>query len=88
MKFGIHNSSLARHSRSDRGVRGGEGEDAVGRRSRLYLVVGPGSHDPDPRMGAPDEPFLEGGTVLSAVAAVATRVRLSTLCTAVGYRNP
>jgi F420-dependent oxidoreductase-like protein len=41
-----------------------------------------------PRQGAPDEPFLEGWTVLSALAAVTTRIRLATLCTAVGYRNP
>ena len=36
----------------------------------------------------PDEPFLEGWTVLSALAAVTSRIRLATLATAVGYRNP
>jgi F420-dependent oxidoreductase-like protein len=41
-----------------------------------------------PRVGAPDEPFLEGWTVLAALAAATTRIRLATLCTAVGYRNP
>jgi alkanesulfonate monooxygenase SsuD/methylene tetrahydromethanopterin reductase-like flavin-dependent oxidoreductase (luciferase family) len=41
-----------------------------------------------PRVGAPDEPFLEGWTVLSALAAVTTHIRLATLCTAVGYRIP
>ena len=40
-----------------------------------------------PRVGAPDEPFLEGWTVLSALAAVTSRIRLATLATAVGYRN-
>jgi F420-dependent oxidoreductase-like protein len=39
-------------------------------------------------IGAPDEPFLEGWTVLSALAAVTSRIRLATLATAVGYRNP
>jgi hypothetical protein len=34
-----------------------------------------------PRVG-PLEPFLEGWTVLAALAAV------TSLCTAVGYRNP
>jgi F420-dependent oxidoreductase-like protein len=38
--------------------------------------------------GAPDEPFLESWTVLSALAAVTRRIRLATLATAVGYRNP
>ena len=36
----------------------------------------------------PDEPFLEGWTVLSALAAVTSRIRLATLATAVGYRSP
>jgi alkanesulfonate monooxygenase SsuD/methylene tetrahydromethanopterin reductase-like flavin-dependent oxidoreductase (luciferase family) len=31
---------------------------------------------------------MEGWTVLSALAAVTSRIRLATLCTAVGYRNP
>ena len=39
-------------------------------------------------MGAPDEPFMEGWTVLSALAAVTRRIRLATLATSVGYRNP
>src|SRR5579884_1066012 len=39
-------------------------------------------------IGAPDEPFLEGWTVLAALAAVTSRIRLATLATAVGYRNP
>jgi F420-dependent oxidoreductase-like protein len=41
-----------------------------------------------PRVGEPDEPFIEGWTVLAALATVTTRIRLATLCTAVGYRNP
>src|SRR5207237_6002913 len=39
-------------------------------------------------VGVPDEPFMEGWTVLSALAAVTSRVRLATLATSVGYRNP
>jgi len=39
-------------------------------------------------VGAPDEPVLEGWAVLAALAAVTRRIRLATLCTAVGYRNP
>jgi alkanesulfonate monooxygenase SsuD/methylene tetrahydromethanopterin reductase-like flavin-dependent oxidoreductase (luciferase family) len=41
-----------------------------------------------PRVGAPDEPFLEGWTVLAGLAAVTSHIRLATLCTPVGYRNP
>ncbi len=41
-----------------------------------------------PGVGAPDEPFLEGWTALSALAAVTSRIRLVTLATSVGYRNP
>jgi F420-dependent oxidoreductase-like protein len=41
-----------------------------------------------PGVGERDEPFIEGWTALSALAAVTTRVRLATLATAVGYRNP
>jgi F420-dependent oxidoreductase-like protein len=41
-----------------------------------------------PRVGAPDEPVLEGWVVLAALAAVTRRIRLATLATAVGYRNP
>jgi alkanesulfonate monooxygenase SsuD/methylene tetrahydromethanopterin reductase-like flavin-dependent oxidoreductase (luciferase family) len=39
-------------------------------------------------VGAPDEPFVEGWTVLSGLAAVTRRIRLATLATSVGYRNP
>jgi alkanesulfonate monooxygenase SsuD/methylene tetrahydromethanopterin reductase-like flavin-dependent oxidoreductase (luciferase family) len=38
-------------------------------------------------VGAPDEPFMEGWTVLSALAAVTSRIRLATLATSVGYES-
>lgn len=41
-----------------------------------------------PVVGAPDEPFVEGWTVLSALAAVTSRIRLATLASSVAYRNP
>jgi F420-dependent oxidoreductase-like protein len=41
-----------------------------------------------PGSGDADEPVLEGWAVLSALAAVTRRIRLATLATAVGYRNP
>jgi F420-dependent oxidoreductase-like protein len=39
-------------------------------------------------VGKPDEPFLEGWTILSALAAVTSRIRLATLVSSVHYRNP
>lgn len=41
-----------------------------------------------PPVGAADEPFIEGWTALSALAAVTSRIRLATLATSVAYRNP
>jgi alkanesulfonate monooxygenase SsuD/methylene tetrahydromethanopterin reductase-like flavin-dependent oxidoreductase (luciferase family) len=41
-----------------------------------------------PRVGAPDEPVLEGVAVLAGLAAVTSCIRLATLATAVGYRDP
>ena len=39
-------------------------------------------------VGAPDEPFMEGWTALTALAAVTARIRLATLVSSVHYRNP
>ena len=41
-----------------------------------------------PPVGALDEPFMEGWTALSALAAVTSRIRLATLVSSVAYRNP
>ncbi len=41
-----------------------------------------------PGVGPPDEPILEGWTALAGLAAATNRIRLATLGTAVGYRNP
>ena len=38
--------------------------------------------------GPPEEPFMEGWTILSALAAVTKRIRLATLVSSVHYRNP
>jgi F420-dependent oxidoreductase-like protein len=39
-------------------------------------------------VGAPDEPFIEGWTVLPALAAVTSRIGLATLASSVAFRNP
>ncbi len=41
-----------------------------------------------PALGAPDEPMFEAYTLLGALAARTRRVRLGTLVTGIGYRNP
>ncbi|MGA2490411.1 MAG: TIGR03560 family F420-dependent LLM class oxidoreductase [Anaerolineales bacterium] len=41
-----------------------------------------------PNVGAEDEPFMEGWSTLSALAAVTSKIRLATLVTSVAYRNP
>jgi F420-dependent oxidoreductase-like protein len=41
-----------------------------------------------PPVGAPDEPFIEGWTVLSALAATTSGTRLATLASSVAFRNP
>jgi F420-dependent oxidoreductase-like protein len=41
-----------------------------------------------PMVGQPEEPFMEGWTVLSALAAVTEKIRLAPLVTSVAYRNP
>jgi F420-dependent oxidoreductase-like protein len=41
-----------------------------------------------PGVGEPDEPFMEGWTVLAALAAVTSKIRLGTLVSSVAYRNP
>jgi len=39
-------------------------------------------------VGVPTEPFMEGWTILSALAAVTSRIRLATPASSVAYRNP
>ena len=85
MRFGLHNATW----------RGGpEAFDAVRTKSQWaeehgFTWFSVMDHTIQiPRVGAPDLPVLEGWAVLAGLAAVTRRIRLATLCTAVGYRNP
>jgi F420-dependent oxidoreductase-like protein len=87
MKFGIHNSSWLDRPES------AEAFEAVKAKTQWaedhgFVWFSVLDHMIQIPQGAPDEPVLEGWTVLAALAAVTSRIRLATLCTAVGYRNP
>ena len=88
MKFGIHNPSWLFGSIPY------DAFDAVKRKAQWaeangfswfsvmdHLIQIPG-------VGAPEEPFMDGWTVLTALAAVTSKIRLATLVTSVAYRNP
>jgi F420-dependent oxidoreductase-like protein len=88
MKFGIHNSSWLDPSDPaeifqavEAKARWAEDHGFAWFSVMDHMIQIPG-------VGPEDEPILEGWTVLAALAAVTTRIRLATLCTAVGYRNP
>ena len=85
MKFGIHNPSWVCDGDPFEGLKAkaqsAEGQGFAWFSAMDHLIQIPG-------VGAPDEPFIEGWTALSALAAVTSRIRLSTLATSVGCRNP
>src|SRR6202030_3440524 len=88
MKFGIHNPSWVygpEPAEAFEAVKAtakwAEGDVFVWFSVMAHLIQISG-------VGAPDQPFMEGWTVLSALAAVTSRIRLATLATSVGYRNP
>jgi F420-dependent oxidoreductase-like protein len=88
MKFGIHNSSWADSPDSAEAFEAAKAK-AQWAEDHGFVWFSVLDHMIQiPRVGAPDQPFLEAWTVLSALAAVTSRIRLATLATAVGYRNP
>jgi alkanesulfonate monooxygenase SsuD/methylene tetrahydromethanopterin reductase-like flavin-dependent oxidoreductase (luciferase family) len=88
MKFGIHNSSWLDSSDPAEAFEAVKAK-AQWAENHSFVWFSVMDHMIQiPRVGAPDEPVMEGWTVLSALAAITSRIRLATLCTAVGYRNP
>ena len=86
MKFGIHNSSWRDRPDPAEAFEAAKAQWAENHGFVWFSVL---DHMIQiPRVGAPNEPFMECWTVLSALAAVTSRIRLATLATAVGYRNP
>lgn len=88
MKFGIHNSSWLDTSDPTEAFEAvkAKAQWAEGHGFAWFSVL---DHMIQiPRVGRSNEPVLEGWTVLAALAAVTSRIRLATLATAVGYRNP
>jgi len=88
MKFGIHNSSWL-DARDPAEVFAAVKAKAQWAEDYGFVWFSVMDHTIQiPRIGAPDEPVLEGWIVLAGLAAVTRRIRLATLATAVGYRNP
>jgi len=88
MKFGIHNPSWLFGSDPAEAFEGVKAK-AIWAENNGFTWFSVMDHLIQiPWIGAPDEPFIEGWTVLSALAAVTSRIRLATLASSVAYRNP
>lgn len=88
MKFGIHNPSWVFGSGPDEifervkdKAQRAEAQGFAWFSVMDHLIQIPG-------VGEADEPFMEGWTILSALAAATSRIRLATLVSSVAYRNP
>jgi hypothetical protein len=88
MKFGIHNSSWLDAPDPAEAFEGVKTKAQWAENHEFVWFSVMDQMIQIPRVGAPDESVLEGWTVLSALAAVTSRIRLATPATSVGYRNP
>jgi F420-dependent oxidoreductase-like protein len=89
MKFGIHNPSWQFGGNNAAGIFDGVKKKAQWAEEHGFIWFSVMDHLIQIAMaGPPDEPFMEGWTILSALAAVTKRIRLATLVSSVHYRNP
>lgn len=85
MKFGIHSPSWLYPGNPFDGIR----EKALRLEELGFAWLSVMDHMMQiPVHGPPDEPFMEGWTTLSALAAVTSKIRLATLVSSTSYRNP
>jgi F420-dependent oxidoreductase-like protein len=88
MKFGIHNASWVYGADPAAAFEGAK-QTAQWAETHGFTWFSVMDHLIQvPFVGAPDEPFMEGWTVLAALAAVTSRIRLGVLASSVAYRNP
>ena len=88
MKFGIHNPSW-RFDADPAGIFDAVKAKALWAEDHGFTWFSVMDHVIQIAMaGPPEEPFMEGWTILSALAAVTRRIRLATLVSSVHYRNP
>ncbi len=88
MKFGLRNTSFV--------YPGGTGDIWEDTKTRIQCAEGDGFDSfwvmdhfyQLPAHGSEEEPFLDAWTVLPALAAVTSRIRLGAMVSPVGYRNP
>jgi F420-dependent oxidoreductase-like protein len=88
MKFGIHNPSWQFGTEPD-GIFDAVKAKALWAEEHGFTWFSVMDHLIQIAMaGPPEEPFMEGWTILTALAAVTKRIRLATLVSSVHYRNP
>ncbi len=88
MKFGIHNPSW-RFGTEPAGIFDAVKAKAQWAENHGFTWFSVMDHVIQIAMaGPPEEPFMEGWTILTALAAVTERIRLATLVSSVHYRNP
>lgn len=88
MKFGIHNPSW-RFGTAPAGIFDAVKAKAQWAEDHGFTWFSVMDHVIQIAMaGPPEEPFMEGWTILTALAAVTKRIRLATLVSSVHYRNP